>query len=104
MRRRKFLGVLGGAAVSWPTLSRGQQPGMPVIGFMSGRSPDDAAHLVAAFRQGLGEAGFIEGQNIVIEYRWALGQYDRRQALAADLVDRRVAVLVGTGGDNSAIV
>ena len=75
---------------------------MPVIGFMSGRSPEDSAYLVAAFRGGLGEVGFVVGQNVTIEYRWGLGRYDRLPALAAELVDRHVAVLVGVGGDVSA--
>ena len=75
---------------------------MPVIGFMSGRSPEDSAYLVAAFRGGLVEAGFVVGQNVTIEYRWGLGRYDRMPALAAELVDRHVAVLVGVGGDVSA--
>ena len=83
-------------------VARGQQP-MPVIGFMSGRSSADSAHLVAAFRAGLTETGFVEGQNVVIEFRWANGQYDRLPALAAELVARPVAVLVGVGGDPSAI-
>jgi putative ABC transport system substrate-binding protein len=76
---------------------------MQVIGFMSGRSPEDSAHLLAAFRQGLSEVGFVEGQNVAIEFRWARGQYDRLPALAAELVERRVAVLAGVGGDVSAI-
>jgi ABC-type uncharacterized transport system substrate-binding protein len=102
MKRREFIALLGGAA-AWPLAAQAQQPTMPVIGFMSGRSPEDSMHLVAAFRQGLSEAGFVEGQNIAIEYRWGLGQYDRMPALAADLVNRRVAVLVGVGGDISAV-
>jgi putative tryptophan/tyrosine transport system substrate-binding protein len=102
MRRRKFIVLLGGAAV-WPALAQAQQPTTPTIGFMSGRSPDESKHLVAAFNQGLGETGFIEGKNIAIEYRWALGQYDRLSALAADLVKQRVAVLVAVGGDLSAL-
>src|SRR5580704_15871055 len=102
MRRRQFLHVLGGAA-AWPLAARAQQQAMPVIGFMSGRSPEDSAYLVTAFRGGLGEVGFVDGQNIVIEYRWGLGQYDRMPALAAALVNRHVAVLVGVGGDISAV-
>jgi putative ABC transport system substrate-binding protein len=102
MRRRQFLHALVGAA-AWPLVARAQQQAMPVIGFMSSRSPEDSAYLVAAFRGGLAELGFVEGQNIAIEYRWGLGQYDRMPALAADLVNRHVAVLVGVGGDISAV-
>jgi ABC-type uncharacterized transport system substrate-binding protein len=101
MRRRDFIRLFGGAA-AWPLAARAQQP-MPVIGFMSGRSPEDSAHLVDAFRDGLAENGFVEGQTITIEFRWANGQYDRLPALAADLVSRHVAVLVGVGGDVSAV-
>jgi len=99
MRRRDFLSALGGAAASWPLGARAQQAAPPVVGFMSGRSAPDSAHLVAAFREGLGEAGFVDGQNVIIEFRWADGQYDRLPALAAELVSRPVAVLVGVGGD-----
>jgi putative ABC transport system substrate-binding protein len=102
MKRRAFIAALGSAA-AWPLVAQAQQPAMPVIGFMSGRSPTDSAHLVAAFREGLSETGFVEGQNVVIEFRWADGQYDRLPALAAELVARPVAVLVGVGGDVSAI-
>jgi putative ABC transport system substrate-binding protein len=102
MQRREFITVIGGAAATWPFTARAQQP-MPVIGFMSGRSPEDSAHLVAAFRQGLAETGYVEGQNVTIEFRWARGQYDRLPALAADLVSRPVVVLVGVGGDVSAV-
>jgi putative tryptophan/tyrosine transport system substrate-binding protein len=103
MRRREFITLISGAAVGWPLTARAQQQPMPVIGWMSGRSPEDSAHLVAAFRQGLREAGFVEGQNLSIEYRWARGDYGRLPALAAELVGRRVAVLIGVGGDPSAI-
>src|SRR5215467_4808648 len=87
----------------WPLAGRSQPPTLPVIGFMSGRSPEDSPHLLAAFRQGLSDFGFIEGQNITIEFRWAGGQYDRLPSLAAELVARRVAVLVAVGGDASAV-
>ena len=103
MRRREFITLLGGAVTS-PLAARAQQPALPVIGFMSGRSPEDSTHLVAAFRQGLAENGFVEGQTVAIEFRWADGDYDRLPALAADLVSRKVAVLVGVGGDVSAVV
>jgi putative tryptophan/tyrosine transport system substrate-binding protein len=103
MKRREFVTLLGGAAAAWPFAARAQQQPMPLIGFMSGRSPKDSTHLVAAFREGLGETGFVEGQNVDIEFRWADGQYDRLPAFAADLVNRRVAVLVGVGGDVSAV-
>jgi len=76
---------------------------MPVIGYLSARSPEDTAHLVDAFRRGLREAGFVEGQNVTVEYRWAFGQHDRLPALAADLVHKSVAVLVSTGGESAAL-
>jgi putative tryptophan/tyrosine transport system substrate-binding protein len=100
-RRREFIVGLGAAA--WPLAARAQRAGTPVIGFMSSRSPEDSVHLLAAFRQGLGETGFIEGQNVAIEFRWAQGQYQRLSALAADLVSRRVAVFTAVGGETSAV-
>ncbi|MFL5040607.1 MAG: ABC transporter substrate-binding protein, partial [Xanthobacteraceae bacterium] len=94
--------TLVGGAAAWPLAAYSQQE-KPVIGWMSGRAPEDSTHLLAAFHQGLREAGFVDGQNVSIEYRWARGQYEKLPALASDLVSRGVAVLVGVGGDVSAI-
>jgi putative ABC transport system substrate-binding protein len=97
VKRRELMILLGGAAISWPLTGRAQQKAMPVIGFLSSGSPWPIATLVAAFHQGLSETGYVEGQNLVVEYRWAEGDYDRLPALAADLVGRKVDVIV-TGG------
>jgi putative ABC transport system substrate-binding protein len=104
IRRRQFLTLLGGAAVVAPFAARGQQPTLPVIGFLNGASAWEYSHLVEAFRQGLGETGYFESRNVVIEYRWAEGHYDRLPTLAADLVRRQVRVIVAAGGTQSAAV
>jgi putative tryptophan/tyrosine transport system substrate-binding protein len=102
MLRRDFIVLLGGVAVSWPLAARAQQGARPVIGFMSGRAPDDSQHLLEAFRRGLRDEGFGEGENVTIEFRWARGDYSKLAGLAADLVARQVKVLVAVGGEPSA--
>jgi putative ABC transport system substrate-binding protein len=102
MKRREFMALLGGAAASGPFAARAQQSAMPVVGFLHGASPSYLGQFVDALRKGLGESGYVEGQNLAIEYRWAEGHYDRLAALAADLVDRRVAVILAMGGTDPA--
>jgi ABC-type uncharacterized transport system substrate-binding protein len=96
MRRRELITLISSAA-AWPLVSRAQQPALPVIGFLNSRAPGENPAILAAFRRGLEEIGYVEGQNVAVEYRWADGQYDRLPALAADLVGRRVAVIVANG-------
>ena len=99
MKRRNFIAIFAGAA-AYPLAVRAQQKARPVIGYLTAGSPDPNAQTLTAFRQGLGKTGYVEGQNVAIEYRWAEGSYDRLPALAADLVDRHVDVITTTGGSS----
>ena len=98
MRRRDFITLVSGAAATWPLAARAQQPARPLIGFLSGRSPSESAYALAAFHQGLKQGGYVEGQNVAIEYRWAEGQYDRLPALVGELLRHQVSVIAATGG------
>ena len=99
MNRREFIMLLGGAAAAWPLAARAQQPAMPVIGFFNPPSPEALAEPMRGLRQGLKDTGYVEGENLTIEYRWAENQAERLPAMAAELVRRRVSLIVATGGD-----
>src|SRR5712671_6992534 len=104
LKRREFITLLGGAVFAWPLATRAQQAAMPIVGFVSGRSPEASVRVVAAFRKALNESGYVEGQNVMVEYHWLEGQYDRLPSLMADLVRRRVAVFATPAGNYAAQV
>src|SRR6516164_3681464 len=101
IRRREFISLLGGAAAAWPLAARAQQAAMPIVGLINGRSAQDSVRQAAAFRKGLNETGYVEGQNVTVEYHWLEGQYNRLPSLMDELVRRRVAV-IATPGSNPA--
>ena len=103
MRRREFITLISGATAAWPLATRAQQDPLPVIGFMSSRSPEDSHTVLAAFRKGISESGLVEGKNVVMEFRWARGDFGRLPAFATELVSKRVAVIVAAGGDVSGL-
>src|SRR6516164_10156552 len=103
MRRRNFIKGIVGSAATWPLAARAQQPTLPLVGVVSGRSRDSDTRNVSAFYKGLGEAGYVDGQNVTVEYHWVEGRYDRLPAVMADLVRRQVAVIATTGNNTAAL-